>query len=194
MRRALLKSSACPILDRRLLNTTKDCRYCCSRASTSADIQIFHYFSGTSRSLKDVWSCSTRAQTTPPLQCMISPPANRSQEREQGYSQRPKGLDASWSSSGTRATSVGRSQAPACMLHERTLIKRCNDRIEFMGISRRTEQSGNQLDRAVFPFDDVDVANRVVCFVSARGPPRYGRRQPSAEPHKCRWRVSHHGG
>src|ERR1700688_4755688 len=25
------------------------------------------------------WSCSTRAQTTPPLQCMISPPANRSQ-------------------------------------------------------------------------------------------------------------------
>ena len=26
-----------------------------------------------------LWSCSTRAQTTPPLQCMISPPANRSQ-------------------------------------------------------------------------------------------------------------------
>src|SRR5580693_4531422 len=70
----------------------------------------------------------------------------------------PKGLDASWSSPGTRASSVGRSQAPACMLHERTLIKRCDDRIEFMGISRRTEQSGNQLDRAVFPFDDVDVA------------------------------------
>jgi hypothetical protein len=48
-------------------------------------------------------------------------------------------------------------------LHEWTLSKGCNDRIEFIGIGRRTEQSGNQLDRSVFPFDDVDVANGVVC-------------------------------
>jgi hypothetical protein len=36
---ALLKSSACPILDRRPI------RCCCSCTSTSADIQISHYFS-----------------------------------------------------------------------------------------------------------------------------------------------------
>jgi hypothetical protein len=58
--------------------------------------------------------------------------------------------------------SVGRSQVPARMLHQWILIKRCNDRIKFMGISRRTEQRGNQLDRTVVPFDDSNVANGVV--------------------------------
>ena len=54
------------------------------------------------------------------------------------------------------------------MLHDWTSGKRCNDRIEFMRNSGRTEQSGNQLGRSVFPFDDVDVANRVVCRFQLR--------------------------